>query len=80
MLESQQYYNSSSNHQIDLGDFMLQHLLDEVIALNDDSDLSTIPGNRTANWDTTFTSAAIQGKRIMSVTKLDLHSIIVIVI
>ena len=68
MLESEQCYNSSSNHQTDLGDFMLQHLLDEVIALNDDSELSTIPGNRTANWDTTFTSAAIQGKRIMFVT------------
>ena len=75
MLEPQQF-SSSSIPQVHPGDSVLQHLLDEMIALNDDSGFSgaTIPGNGTVNMDNSFildsmpnsnsnSSAPFQGKR-----------------
>ena len=57
MLEPQ-LFNTSSSPQIHSGDSMLQHLLGEILALNDGSDFSaaahTMPGNGTVNMDSTF--------------------------
>ena len=57
MLEPHQF-STSSNPQVNSGDSMLQHLLGEIIALNDISDFSaavpTVPVNGTMNMDTTF--------------------------
>ena len=84
MLEPQQF-GSSSFSQVHPEDSVLQHLLDEVIALNDDSGFNgaTIPGNGTVNMDNTFildsmpnsnsnSSASFQGKRAHGITdKID---------
>ena len=59
MLEPQQF-NTSSNHQVQPDDSMLQHLLGEIIALNDESDFNAavhacpMPGNGTVTVDTNF--------------------------